>query len=273
MFRSDGKEGKPENRPIVTVLMAVYNGETYLASAIDSVCEQTFTDWELVVIDDGSTDQTPAILAAHAKSEDRLKIIHQKNQGQTAALNNGLAISKGDYVARLDADDTMHSERLEKQVLFMNNHPEVALLGSALNFIDENGAVFHTKSVPCEHEAIQKIAHRLNPFVHSSVIFRRDIVNQLGGYNPKYGPAQDYELWMRLLTFARAANLPYPLVNIRYHANQMSSTSRRRQIRETIQIKCKAAFRNRFNFMDYIHLCKSVVQYILPEHYAKVLGI
>ena len=253
--------------------MAVFNGEQYLTEALDSVFCQTFTDWKLLVIDDGSTDRTPDILAAYAKFENRIRIVKQANQGQTAALNKGLLLSKGVYLARLDADDTMHPNRLEMQIRFMDEHPEVVLVGTAVNYIDESGTVFNTKYVPCEHEAIQKAARRLNPFFHSSVMFRRAVVSEIGGYNPKYGPAQDYELWIRLLSIGSVANLSQPMVNIRYHDMQMSSSIRKRQIRETIQIRSKAAVRYRFGLMDYIHLCKSVVQYILPERCAERLGI
>src|SRR4051812_26679567 len=122
--------------PTVSVLMAVYNGEQYLREAVNSILSQTFKDFEFIIIDDGSTDRSPELLASYARADSRVKLISRPNKGLTKSLNEGLHAARGEFVARMDGDDISLPERFERQVSYLREHPEVVLVGSRVEFID-----------------------------------------------------------------------------------------------------------------------------------------
>ena len=212
--------------PQVTVLMAVYNGAAYLREAVDSILAQTFGDLELLVVDDGSGDATGEILASYGDS--RLRVIrNDTNRGLPAALNIGLRAARAPLVARLDADDRSHPSRLERQVRFLESHPEVALLGTEYRVIDERGLPVQRRVWPVCATAVGIRWQGLfgNPFAHSSVMFRRSvIVDELGGYDERM-PAgvEDYDLWSRLRRKHVAMNLLEPLIDFRAHGSSVTA--------------------------------------------------
>lgn len=206
--------------PVVTVLMAVYNGERYLAEALDSTFAQTFTDFEFVVINDGSTDGSAAILRAY--SDPRLRVFQNRdNIGLTRSLNRGLVEARGRYVARQDADDTSHPDRLARQVAYLEANPNVALLGTGVWIIDERGRR-RGRDAEVRPSTCHGVQWRLlfgNPFAHTSTMFRREIVwQELGGYDETYAFSQDFDLWSRVLARYPGVNLREPLVSYRSHA-------------------------------------------------------
>ena len=190
----------------ISVLMSVYNGERYLREAVDSILAQTFEDFEFIIIDDGSTDSTRAILESY--DDPRIVIMHHENIGLTKSLNRGLAMARGELIARMDADDVSKPERFEKQVEFMEAHPEVGVLGIVSNVIDEDGKMLYRWKLPVTHRAIMGRMLSGNPMVHSSLIFRAPLLKSLGGYNEEMELAQDYELLLRLTEVAELSNLP-----------------------------------------------------------------
>src|SRR5262249_44337347 len=171
--------------PAVSVLMPVHNGETYLRPAIDSLLAQTFGDFELIVIDDGSTDRTPAIAREYRDPRVRVERF-EKNCGLSAALNHGLQMIHAPLVARQDADDVSRPDRLEAQVAVLRSQPDVALVGSQARAIDGAGRTMRMVWRPAEDLSIRWYALLDNPFIHTSVMFRRGAAVACGGFNAAF---------------------------------------------------------------------------------------
>lgn len=208
--------------PLVSVLVPAYNCETYVAEAVSSMLSQTFADFELLVIDDGSTDATRAAL--ESIHDPRLRLVsNPRNLGLIATLNRGLDLATGRYIARMDADDISAPERLEKQVEFLESHPDVDVLGTMVNLIDEEGRIFGSLSnYPTSAEDVRTYLLRECCLVHPTVMFRKEVVRAAGGYDASARHAEDYDLWLRLSDRHLIANLPEKLVSYRMHRNQVS---------------------------------------------------
>ncbi|MBU5614581.1 glycosyltransferase family 2 protein [Geomonas azotofigens] len=200
--------------PLISVVMSVYNGERYVGEAVDSVLSQSRTDFELIVVDDGSTDGTAAILASY--TDPRLRVIRHDNQGLTRSLNLAVAQARGKYVARQDADDRSLPERLAIQTDFLDAHPEIALVGSAVKVISSQGVELATFRHPTEPAEIAATLRSYNCFWHGSIMFRRDSFLELGGYDERFVTAQDYDMWLRFSERHQLANLPEPLYAYRF---------------------------------------------------------
>ncbi|MGB2676646.1 MAG: glycosyltransferase [Candidatus Acidiferrum sp.] len=208
--------------PTVSVVMSVFNGEEFLSEVIDSVLNQSFHDFEFVVVDDGSTDATADILSKYVLRDGRIRVLRNGKKGRAASLNLGISLANGKYVANTDADDLAMPGRLEEQVAFMERNPEVGVLGAAFELITDSGEVIDIIRHPLEDSQIRSAMLRYNPICHSSVILRKDIVLALGGYRSILVPSEDYDLWLRMSERSRLANLHNVLVRYRVHANQMS---------------------------------------------------
>jgi glycosyltransferase involved in cell wall biosynthesis len=217
--------------PKVTVLMSVYNGEKYLREAIDSILNQTFMDFEFLIINDGSTDSTVEILQSY--DDPRIKIINNvENIGLTKSLNKGLRIARGTYIARMDCDDISLPERLEKQINYLNAHPEVGVLGTAYRLIDANGHDLEIMRMPINDLQIRWTSLFDNPFAHPTVMIRKNfmIKNKLN-YDEAFLLSEDYDLWTRMLNYTRGMNLSEPLIQYRVHANTVTSKYREVQLK------------------------------------------
>jgi glycosyltransferase involved in cell wall biosynthesis len=201
--------------------MGVFNGSRYLARAISSILDQTFRDFEFVIIDDASTDETPEIVAASAARDPRIRVMtNRANAGLGKVLHDGVQAARGALVARMDADDAAMPERLEKQVRFMIAHPEVDVLGTFALDIGEDECMLGERKVPTTHDKIADLMWS-NPLIHPTVMFRRDRILSVGSYSPTARRRQDYELWFRCLGAGfRFANLAEPL--LRYQVTKES---------------------------------------------------
>lgn len=206
--------------PKVSVLMPVYNGERYLAEAIDSILAQTFADFELLVVNDGSTDASRDIVEGY--SDPRIRLLdNPRNLGLTATLNIGLDQCRGTYIARLDCDDVALPARLARQVAFMDQHPDVGVCGSWYQRFGSRVEVFES---PVEDWEIRLALTFENIFGHSTVMLRRGVLEQHGlRYDPSYLHAEDYEFWVRCARHTRLHNLPEALVRYRDHDSNVSS--------------------------------------------------
>ena len=202
----------------VTVLMSVYNGEKYLKEAVDSILNQTFTDFEFLIINDGSTDKTLEILQSYHAP--RIKIINnEKNTGLTKSLNKGLRTAKGEYIARMDADDVSLPTRLERQVKFMTQHNEVGLLGSSWYTINGDGKKTGINKAANGKQAVHFMCH-------GSVVMRKWCLEKVESYREVFELAQDYDLWLRIADEFEVANLSEPLYKLRIHRDSISSSKK-----------------------------------------------
>ncbi len=221
--------------PLVTVLMSVFNDSAYLAEAVASILNQTFTDFDFLIIDDGSTDGSSRFL--NGLQDPRVRVIrHELNQGLTRSLKHGVELATGRYLARLDADDLTFADRLERQVAFLERNPDVVLLGGGCALIDEAGRVLSVLRQPGSDLEIRWTGLLTNPFVHSTVMVRRQVLQEHGlNYDESFQTTQDYDLWSRLLRHGRGANLDSPLIWYRLRAG-VTSKRREQQLAYAVSI-------------------------------------
>ncbi|HET7340832.1 MAG TPA: glycosyltransferase [Methylomirabilota bacterium] len=224
--------------PAVSVLMAVRDGAPWVAEAVASVLAQTAGDLELIVVDDGSTDATPDLLSA--VSDRRLRVVRQPAAGLTRALNRALTVAGAPLVARLDADDVALPERLARQRAFLERWPEIGVLGTAAREVDDRGATVRIVQPPPDDAALRRALIRANPFVHSSVMLRRALLEQAGGYDETLAVAQDYDLWMRLARLTRLANLADVLVVRRLGPRRVSVAREEDRLRTEARVRWRA---------------------------------
>ncbi len=200
----------------VTVLIPAYNVENYIAEAIRSVLEQTFTEFELLIIDDGSTDNT--VTEIRKFNDPRILLIKADHLGFAGALNRGLQKSKGFYIARFDADDICYPDRLKVQYDFMNGHPEYILTGTDADYVDMNGErIFTFEHKGYTDEEIRRVALVACPFTHTSVMYKREEVIKAGGYNLHSPTFEDHLLWLKLIRIGNVCNIRQVLVKVRFN--------------------------------------------------------
>jgi glycosyltransferase involved in cell wall biosynthesis len=205
--------------PKVSVIMPVRDGQRWLAQAVESVLGQTLSELELIVVNDGSIDQSSDILSALSRRDNRLRIVHQRPEGLVKALNQALALARAPLVARLDADDVALPERLVCQTSCFDKQAPLVLLGSWAEKIDDEGRCIGHVRPETEPEQLAKILPRKNPFVHSSVMMRTALAQRLGGYRYPFLGAEDFDLWLRMSEHGAVANLPQALVRYRVHGD------------------------------------------------------
>jgi glycosyltransferase involved in cell wall biosynthesis len=216
-----------KNIPKISVIMSVYNTETYLEDAINSILCQSFIDFEFLIVDDFSTDNSVMILELCAKKDDRIKIFrNNENFGLTKNLNKLLHLANGEYIARMDADDISELNRFEKQIDFLENHKNIDIVGSFSKNINNKGEIIGSRTMPIMHSDIIRLLPKLCPISHPTVIFRKDSLAKIGFYNIKHKRSQDYDMWFR----AAAAdlefhNIPEFLFNYRMDENYLSRKS------------------------------------------------
>jgi len=214
----------PMSDPTVSVLMPVYNCERYLDEAIRSIREQTFTDFEFVIVNDGSTDGSLEIIQRHAEEDERIIILDRPNGGIVAALNAGLAVCRGEFIARMDGDDVSLPERFERQVAYLRQHPQIGVLGGWAYVIDNQGIEIGSKCPPSTHEEI--LSHSLQQgwtaIIHPASVIRRVAFGDRG-YEPDYAYAEDTELFFRIAGAWQLANLTEYLLRYRCHVASASS--------------------------------------------------
>lgn len=192
---------KQKTVPLISVIIPTYQNKlVYLKLAIGSILNQSFGDFEVLLIDDGNTDECLAYMLTIEKQDERVHLIrnNQKN-GLAAALNKGLSMARGKYIARMDADDISISDRFQKQIDFLLKHAEVDVLGSTMDVIDGNGEFVEHIEMNQGHEEIKAQAYLSCPVMHPSVMFQKESILSIGGYNPDFKMAEDYELWLRAL--------------------------------------------------------------------------
>jgi Glycosyl transferase family 2 len=207
----------------VSVVMSVYNGARFLDEVIHSIRDQTYRNFEFVIIDDGSADATPEILARHAAADSRIRLLSQPNRGLIDSLQRGFAAATGKYIARMDADDVAKPYRLEMQLEFLNSNPTIALVGGAIEIIDSESKVLATVRSPSHPEELRRELREFgNAVAHPTVMFRRRALEEVGGFRRAYQYAEDYDLWLRMAEKFDLANLQEVLLSYRRHEGAVS---------------------------------------------------
>ena len=236
--------------PFISVVMPVYNGEKYLSEAIESILNQTFLNFELIVINDGSTDNTAGILDRYRKKDRRIvKNSHTQNQGIVYSLNQGLKLARGKYIARMDSDDISCSDRLEKQAGYLESNPQIGILGGDVIYINPAGQELSRMEHPHDDLSIRWTCLLNNVFFHPTVMFRRSILieNELT-YKSAFQSVEDYAFWVEFLEHTKGANLDQVLIYYRLHPGSLTSKSRNEQTKKHNQVSW--AYINRI-FPDY----------------------
>lgn len=228
--------------PRVSVVLCVFNGARYVSRAVESILGQSYGDLELIVVDDGSSDETPSILARFA--DPRLRVVRHSNVGLTRSLNRGIELARGEFLARQDADDVSMPQRLERQVELLDDNPEAGFSGTWVHLIDEQDRIFGDVQYAVEDDAIRAAHLQENQFAHGSLLFRKALVERVGGYRPEFRFAQDYDLTLRLLEFTRAANVPRYLYMLRHSAGKLSYIHAREQLACSVAARGLARCRN-----------------------------
>lgn len=227
----------------VSIILPTYNGAVFIEKAIQSVTAQTYTNWELLVIDDGSIDDTQSIVRAYEVSDPRIKYTrNESNLGIQKTLNKGLAMAQGIYIARIDDDDRWHdTEKLQKQVAHIEQNPSCVLVGTGVVVIDECEKEVVRYLVPETDQAIRSQLLGKNCFVHSSVLFRKDIAQGVGGYDETTATrhVEDWDLWLRLGTKGMLANLPTYSVSWMLRNGNISSINKLAQFKKGIALAQK----------------------------------
>jgi hypothetical protein len=210
--------------PLVTVLMAVHNGGPFLRESIESILGQTFTDFEFLIVDDGSSDGSRDVVRSYDDPRIRL-IVNENNCGLPASLNRGLAQARGAYIARQDADDISEPYRLARQIDYLQRHHNIALLGTAYTKIDESGKAIGHREMPLQHTRIRWCLLFFCPFAHTSVMFRHNaVLDRVGMYDESFSYAQDYDFWWRIADQFAVSNLKLPEVRVRISSSSMTAT-------------------------------------------------
>jgi glycosyltransferase involved in cell wall biosynthesis len=207
--------------PKITILMPAYNAGKYIGDAIESVLQQSFTDFELLIVNDGSTDNTADVVGSF--NDPRIVMIYQDNKGVSLALNKGLKYARAPYIARFDADDVCHLERLQLQYDFMISNPEYSIVGSAADYMDMDGNYLFTSTPPAfNNEDIQQLKYTVCPFIHSTVFYKKDVILEAGGYNEHAYTFEDHFLWVNILKDQKACNFSQPLIKLRLNPESIT---------------------------------------------------
>lgn len=230
--------------PAISVLMPVYNCQPYLAKAMDSVLQQSFTDFELIVIDDGSTDGSSEILRAYAGKDARIRLHKQDNAGLPLTLRRGQELCQAPYIARMDGDDIAYPERLEKQLAFMEANTDVGISGACARVVDAEGAPMQNFQPPCKHTDIDAklMKGQASAIIHPLAFMRREALLASGGYLPE-SELEDLDLFLRMAEHTQTANLSEVLLDYRMHLSSTNYQRRQRHIRLTQETIARAWLR------------------------------
>jgi len=232
------------NNPLVSVLMPAYNSEKFISEAIESICNQTYLNFEFVILDDCSTDNTWNIIQKYADEDNRIKAFRNDENLNIVKTRNrlfNLADSKAEYYAIFDSDDLSMENRLEEEVIFLEENMEYGAIGSHNLIIDENSDVIAKRKYETEYEKIKKNILIRSPFAQPSVMIRKSVIDKVGGYvsEKKYNRARDYDLWIRIFNSYRITNVDKYLIKYRLSSTQGKNTHLKETLKSTIHIQKK----------------------------------
>lgn len=227
-----------KNKPLISVVMSVFNADKHVVYAIESILNQSLKNFEFIIINDVSSDKSLTIIRKYMKKDSRIKLVNNKNDLHLAhSLNIGVSIAKADLIARMDPDDISLPDRLKTQYLFLKNHSKVAVVGTYISIVSTSGEEIWERIYPTQSEDIKKIMFRYAPFAHPTVMFRKNIFEEFGGYNPKLKTCEDIDFWFRIGTKYDFGNIPQKL--LRYTLSNTSGTYRNLRPTELLGMKIK----------------------------------
>lgn len=241
---------------LVSVIMSVYNGETYLAKSIESILSQSYSNLEFIIVNDGSIDNSMQIINNYKKKDNRIKVINQENIGLALSLNKAIKYSNGKYIARFDADDISLPNRLEKQIQYLETHNDYIMVSSSAYFIDKNDKIYGRTCPLLSERLLLKQLKYINPIIHPSVVIRKDALEKVGLYNENIKQiCEDYYLWNKLSKMGKIKVLFTPLIKFRMHNNNMSNSNHLLKFRKEISIFIK---KDKISKTDYINLINTI---------------
>lgn len=272
-----------KTNPLISVIIPVYNGNGYLAEAINSILYQSFRNFEVIAIDDGSTDNSYEILKQLAKTDSRLRIYkNPKNLNISRTLNRGIKLAKGQYIARMDADDISLKNRFCQQMKFLKKHPQVVILGGQVKTIDITGKLIGKKLFPITDKQIREALYTTNPIQHPTAIINRSLLpKNFSWYNPDLPPAEDYDLFFRLGQYGKYHNLPVFLLKYRQYLgsstfkNPVKTFGVTRQVRHLARTRYgyKPSLKSTLVHLTQIAIVKVVPSFMIYPIYVLTRGI
>jgi glycosyltransferase involved in cell wall biosynthesis len=249
------------NKPIVSVIMPVYNAEKYLNEAIESILNQTFKDFEFIIVNDGSTDNSLNIIEKYKNQDDRIKVINRENRGLIYSLNEAIMKSSGIYIARMDSDDISLPTRFEEQVNILEQNKEVEVVGCHYNIIDNSGNIRKQHRVPLSTEDIFFNLFYSTPFAHPSVMIKKEIlINNLYSDNIETSAVEDYELWTRIYNKNNFFNIDKCLFSYRIYGESFSDTKKKKMYKSGM-IVSKHFFKKNYNYLKELLKNKYASEY------------
>ncbi len=254
--------------PTISAIMPVYNSEIYIEGTIKSILNQTYKDFEFIIIDDGSSDNTQKIIEKLAKKDKRIIFLqNKKNSGISYTRNKGIKKAKGEYIATIDADDWVYPERFEKQINFLKQNTKIGVLGSSFDVCDKNLNIQKTREYKHTDAELRKTIFKYSPFCHACTMFRKDGLEQAGGYNENLKVAVDYDIYFRVGRFYKFANLEESLVKVRFHGNSITQKKGKMQETNTLLIRLKAVIEHgyKMSFGDKVYFFIQLMSmYLIP---------
>jgi len=229
------------NSPRVSVVMPVWNASKYLTAAMHSIAGQSFSDYELIIVNDGSTDETETIIAEFARLDSRIILVQNKSRlGMGHVFNQGIFAARGEYIARMDGDDISHRDRFMRQVSYLDAHPKVVVVGGQIELIDSRGVVTGARAYPIYDHELRRAMARVSPFAHPVTMFRREVAINLRGYDVRYAPAEDLHFWVRFASLGLLANLPETLLRYRVHGGSVTAKHGMRMQWQSLRVRLLA---------------------------------
>ena len=252
--------------PKISVIMSIFDQDVFLEDAIKSILNQTYNNFELLIIDDCSTDNSLKII--NSFNDTRIKIYQNKKRiGLSKNLNFLINKSRGDYIARMDGDDISLASRLEKQIAFLNKNPQVVLVGCWATIINQHGKEVGKLQYLINYQDIKRTILSYNPFIHPSICFRKEIIQEIGGYDEQLFYCQDYDLFLRLAARYSCMNIPEFLFKFRWLPD---FTKQKEQHLTALKIRFKAINNYGYNKLEIIKLVRPFVFYLIPTFIKKI---
>ena len=250
----------------ISVIMAVYNGMPYVRQAVKSIIEQSYKNFEFIIVDDASTDETSNFLKS--LKDKRIKIINNsKNIGLAASLNEALKVASGQYIARMDADDISSSKRLETQLRYMEGHPQIALCGCWVDLINKDGKVIGEKKYPLKDQDIKNALKWYQPVVHPTFMAKNNFYKEMRGYNKLFDYAEDYELLVRAMKKYKFANISKKLLLWRLADERRSRKSMNKVNKADFRVKLEILKNNYYGKGYIVYVAKKfITTFVLPTN-------